>query len=201
MRNFVDEEWGKYCDKIAKSGTWGDHITLIAMVELLNVGIRIISSVVGDEFMTEIDPSTKSGDKSLGRMKVLFLGHRSEFHYVSLVEDGDMMMSISTHPEYNPSKMDVDPKMVELAHSMVFLKNEPPKLQPKRRRVIKINNVRVGETRLVFFLFSFFSFSFFLLSPPFSLLLFSFLPLPTKKYKGASTSLNGPKLWLNCTTR
>ena len=26
--------------------------------------------MVGDEFMTEIDPSTKSGDNSLGRMKV-----------------------------------------------------------------------------------------------------------------------------------
>ena len=27
---------------MAKSGTWGDHITLIAMVEFLNVGIRLV---------------------------------------------------------------------------------------------------------------------------------------------------------------
>jgi len=143
LKNFVDEDWEKYCDKMAKSGTWGDHVTLIAMVEILNVGIRIISSVVGDQFMTEIDPSTKSGDNSLGRDKVLFLGHRSEFHYVSLVEDGDMMMSISTLP--NLSKVNV--KQIELAHSSLFLFNEAPKLKPKRRRVVKINNIRVGELR------------------------------------------------------
>jgi hypothetical protein len=143
LHNFVDEEWGRYCDRMAKSGTWGDHITLIALVEILNVGIRIISSVVGDQFMTEIDPSSKSGDSSLGRSKVLFLGHRSEFHYVSLVEDGDMMMSISTLP--GVSKVDV--KQVELAHSNLFLFNDPPKLKPKPRRVIKVNNVRVNQTR------------------------------------------------------
>ena len=95
------------------------------------MGIRIISSVEGAQFMTEIDPSTsrdrhkrlkeseekeklkkelkkgenekkdedkkgeeKKGEEqlsastfSLGRSRVLFLGHWSEFHYCSLIEE------------------------------------------------------------------------------------------------------------------
>lgn len=123
LKNFVDEDWDKYCNRMSRSGQWGDHVTLIALVESLNVGIRIISSVQGDQFMTEIDPSSKSGDNSLGRKRVFFLGHWSEYHYVSLIEEADMAMTISNFDRSNLHKL-------EIAHSTDLLFKEPPKLTP-----------------------------------------------------------------------
>mmetsp|Transcript_8631 Transcript_8631/g.11633 ORF Transcript_8631/g.11633 Transcript_8631/m.11633 type:complete len:363 (+) Transcript_8631:85-1173(+) len=175
LHHFVDEEWGTYCTRMAKSGQWGDHVTLIALVETLNVGIRIISSVEGDQFMTEIDPSSKSGHNSLGRKRVFFLGHWSEFHYVSLIEEADMAMTISNFDRSNIQKL-------EVAHSSHMLFNAAPRLPPKSsspppksepknpqpkqepqpssssssssgssRRVLKVKSSRTGETRRVAF--------------------------------------------------
>jgi hypothetical protein len=66
-------------------GTWGDHITLVAIAEIFGVAIRIISSVPGDEFFTEIDPMENKEQR--GRAKTVFLSHWWEYHYCSLTEN------------------------------------------------------------------------------------------------------------------
>jgi len=80
LHQFVhDRAWDDYCNAMAKDGCWGDHLTLLAMSELFGVVISILSSVEGDNFITEIHPTAKKMEK------VLMLSHYAEFHYGSLV--------------------------------------------------------------------------------------------------------------------
>jgi len=80
LHQFVhDRPWEEYCDAMAKDGCWGDHLTLLAISELFGVVISILSSVEGDNFITEIHPTAKKMEK------VLMLSHYAEFHYGSLV--------------------------------------------------------------------------------------------------------------------
>jgi len=79
LHQFVhDRPWEDYCTAMAKDGCWGDHLTLLAMSELYGVIISILSSVEGDNFITEIHPTVKKMDK------VVMLSHYAEFHYGSL---------------------------------------------------------------------------------------------------------------------
>lgn len=73
-----DRKWEDYCAAMAKDGCWGDHLTLLAISEMFGAQISIFSSVEGDNFITEIHPTTKK------LKKVLLLSHYAEFHYGSL---------------------------------------------------------------------------------------------------------------------
>jgi len=73
-----DRKWEDYCAAMAKDGCWGDHLTLLAISEMFGAQISIFSSVEGDNFITEIHPTTKKLNK------VLLLSHYAEFHYGSL---------------------------------------------------------------------------------------------------------------------
>ncbi|KAH3756049.1 OTU domain containing protein [Pelomyxa schiedti] len=77
----ADQTWEAYCRQMSKSGTWGDNLTLIAISEHFRVRISVISSVAGDNFITEITPSALKGDPTT---KVLLLCHFAEYHYGSL---------------------------------------------------------------------------------------------------------------------
>jgi hypothetical protein len=79
LHQFVhDRKWEDYCTAMAKDGCWGDHLTLLAISEMFGAQISIFSSVEGDNFITEIHPTTKK------LKKVLLLSHYAEFHYGSL---------------------------------------------------------------------------------------------------------------------
>lgn len=73
-----DRKWEDYCAAMAKDGCWGDHLTLLAISEMFGAQISIFSSVEGDNFITEIHPTTKK------LKRVLLLSHYAEFHYGSL---------------------------------------------------------------------------------------------------------------------
>jgi len=84
LHQFVhDRPWEEYCTAMAKDGCWGDHLTLLAISEMFGAQISIFSSVEGDNFITEIHPTTKK------LKKVLLLSHYAEFHYGSLAHMAD----------------------------------------------------------------------------------------------------------------
>jgi len=77
--NFAyDQTWDEFCNELARPGIWGNHLTLVAISEIFGVRIRIISSVKGDNFTTEVNPS------KLKSAKIVWLSHFAEFHYSSL---------------------------------------------------------------------------------------------------------------------
>jgi hypothetical protein len=83
LHEFVhDKPWEEYCNVMEKDGCWGDHLTLLAISEIFGAVISIMSSVEGDNFITEIHPTNKKTNK------VILLSHYAEFHYGSLTHIG-----------------------------------------------------------------------------------------------------------------
>ncbi|EGC32052.1 hypothetical protein DICPUDRAFT_11157, partial [Dictyostelium purpureum] len=73
------KNWYKYCIRMARSGTWGDHLTLIAAAEVYKSKITIISSVESDSsFFIEIVPNSIENDRAI------ILSHHAEEHYGSV---------------------------------------------------------------------------------------------------------------------
>lgn len=72
-------DFDEYLADMARAGVWGDHLTLIALTEALQVKITVLSSVEGDQYITEIVPRGATDS-----MRVLLLSHFAEFHYGSL---------------------------------------------------------------------------------------------------------------------
>eukprot|EP01130_Rhizamoeba_saxonica_P005217 TRINITY_DN2090_c0_g1_i1.p1 TRINITY_DN2090_c0_g1~~TRINITY_DN2090_c0_g1_i1.p1 ORF type:complete len:504 (-),score=104.50 TRINITY_DN2090_c0_g1_i1:44-1510(-) len=79
MRDFVhDKTWERYCNDMARSGSWGDHLTLIAAGEIWKIKIFILSSVEGDNYIIEINPEDAYPEK------MVMLSHYAEYHYGSI---------------------------------------------------------------------------------------------------------------------
>lgn len=78
-----DETWDEYCDKVARNGTWGDHMTLVAIANVYNLKIVIISSVEGDNYTTEVYPDPPLQGREPPRNITIF--HFAERHYGSVV--------------------------------------------------------------------------------------------------------------------
>ncbi|EGC36182.1 hypothetical protein DICPUDRAFT_78170 [Dictyostelium purpureum] len=71
--------WNKYCNQMARRGTWGDHLTLIAAAEVYKSKITIISSIESNSsFFIEIVPSSIENDRAI------ILSHHAEEHYGSI---------------------------------------------------------------------------------------------------------------------
>ncbi|EGC32161.1 hypothetical protein DICPUDRAFT_38762 [Dictyostelium purpureum] len=71
--------WYKYCIQMARKGTWGDHLTLLAAAEIFKSKITVISSVESNSsFFIEITP------RSVENSRVIILSHHAEQHYGSL---------------------------------------------------------------------------------------------------------------------
>ncbi|XP_049849431.1 OTU domain-containing protein DDB_G0284757-like [Schistocerca gregaria] len=67
--------WESYCNSMEKSGTWGDHLTLVAAAEVFSAVIVIISSSKDScECLHIISPQKKP-------KKLIQLCHYEEFHY------------------------------------------------------------------------------------------------------------------------
>ena len=69
--------------------TWGDHITLQAMADILNCRISVLMSSSG-EFIS-IQPSSEAA----APRQTLVLGYIANLHYVALIPKGLMHSSIS----------------------------------------------------------------------------------------------------------
>eukprot|EP01105_Mastigella_eilhardi_P028406 TRINITY_DN9334_c0_g3_i1.p1 TRINITY_DN9334_c0_g3~~TRINITY_DN9334_c0_g3_i1.p1 ORF type:complete len:521 (+),score=142.52 TRINITY_DN9334_c0_g3_i1:49-1611(+) len=82
LRDFVcDQPWEAYCKQMSRSGVWGDNLTLTAVSEVFNVRICVVSSVAGDNFITEVVPMRLQNTPNV---RVLLLCHFAEYHYGSL---------------------------------------------------------------------------------------------------------------------
>eukprot|EP00727_Mastigamoeba_balamuthi_P005474 m51a1_g1546 hypothetical protein (501) ;mRNA; f:562791-564756 len=84
LRWFVDEDWGAYCRRMARPGVWGDHLTLLALCQCLGVAITVVSSVEGDNFLTELQPLSEPLKAPKPGARVLLLSHYAESHYESV---------------------------------------------------------------------------------------------------------------------
>jgi hypothetical protein len=74
--------WDAYCDYMSLDGSWGDHLSLIAIAEVFKARVWIISSVETPESsspVTIIEPRETEGKK------LFLLGHWHERHYTSLI--------------------------------------------------------------------------------------------------------------------
>ena len=78
-----DETWDEFCDKVSTNGVWGDHLTLIAVANVYNLRIVVISSVKGDNYMTEVYPDPPLQGREPPRS--ITISHFAEFHYNSVV--------------------------------------------------------------------------------------------------------------------
>ena len=78
MFNFVCSypSWLEYLQSMAKDGTWGDHVVLLAAANHFQTSFRIISSLDRE---IVVYPEHAVADPN-----PLMLGHIHEFHYVSL---------------------------------------------------------------------------------------------------------------------
>ena len=67
----------RYVEKMAKEGTWGDHLTLQAAADAFGVRLCVITSYQ-ESFLIEIKP------KQLRNRKVLWMSFWAEIHYNSV---------------------------------------------------------------------------------------------------------------------
>jgi hypothetical protein len=83
---YNDDGWDHYCNLMSFSGTWGDHLTLVAAAELFHVRIVIVSSAA-DESQALIEIVPTSTGKAPQNLDVIFLCHYAEFHYGTLMQE------------------------------------------------------------------------------------------------------------------
>eukprot|EP00727_Mastigamoeba_balamuthi_P009891 m51a1_g5524 hypothetical protein (734) ;mRNA; r:424710-427715 len=125
---FVDEDWADYCSRMAKPGTWGDHLTLIALCECLGVAITVVSSVEGDNFLTEIKPSEEALLKCKTGARVLLLSHYAEFHYGSSLYTRGGEREAEREPRRDYGGDGDDDDLAEARRASVMLAPVPPPL-------------------------------------------------------------------------
>ena len=69
--------WHAYLHAMGQDGTWGDHLTLIAVANMYHVSIVIVSSIEDIQPIVIIPESGQSEG-------TILLGHITELHYVTL---------------------------------------------------------------------------------------------------------------------
>ncbi|KAH7690408.1 Ubiquitinyl hydrolase 1 protein [Dioscorea alata] len=80
---YVPMPYGDYLKKIAKSGEWGDHVTLQAAADSYGVKIFVITSF-RDTCSIEILPAVQKSKR------VIFLSFWAEVHYNSIYPKGEL---------------------------------------------------------------------------------------------------------------
>ncbi|GFR49572.1 hypothetical protein Agub_g11619 [Astrephomene gubernaculifera] len=76
-RAYVPGEYEDYCTNMAKSGTWGDHVTLQAAADTYGTRIVVVTSFA-DSPVINIEPAVQN------LQRTLFLSFWAEVHYNSL---------------------------------------------------------------------------------------------------------------------
>ncbi|XP_057870859.1 OVARIAN TUMOR DOMAIN-containing deubiquitinating enzyme 12 [Cryptomeria japonica] len=80
---YVPMPYDEYLKKIAKSGEWGDHVTLQAAADCYGVKICVVTSFK-DTCFIEILPKVQHSKR------VIFLSFWAEVHYNSIYPEGDI---------------------------------------------------------------------------------------------------------------
>lgn len=80
---YVPMKYDEYVKKLAKSGEWGDHVTLQAAADFYGVRICLLTSFK-DTCFIQILPRYKKSTR------VIFLSFWAEVHYNSIYPDGDV---------------------------------------------------------------------------------------------------------------
>ncbi|XP_046551308.1 OTU domain-containing protein DDB_G0284757-like [Haliotis rubra] len=80
----TQQSWEDYLSTMEAPGTWGDHLVLLGAAEFLQADTEVITTA------SETHPVTIKAVNRQDKTKELFLGHISEFHYVSLNELGQI---------------------------------------------------------------------------------------------------------------
>eukprot|EP01088_Endostelium_zonatum_P004791 TRINITY_DN1612_c0_g1_i1.p1 TRINITY_DN1612_c0_g1~~TRINITY_DN1612_c0_g1_i1.p1 ORF type:complete len:365 (+),score=111.88 TRINITY_DN1612_c0_g1_i1:87-1181(+) len=90
LSDFLDTDsfssWNKYVDYMSTSGSWGDHITLVAISNMFGISIMIVSSIDEKKAgkaggVVFIEPE----NKEVPVKKMIYLSHWHERHYGSLI--------------------------------------------------------------------------------------------------------------------
>ncbi|KAI8489448.1 hypothetical protein Bbelb_328910 [Branchiostoma belcheri] len=76
-----NHSWEEYLETMSLDGTWGDHVVLQAMADMLGHDVTIVSSVEADNYVTFLYPQLGPPHRDV---RPLLLGHYAENHYVSL---------------------------------------------------------------------------------------------------------------------
>lgn len=95
VSSFAEDEapnWKAYCDQMARSTTWGNHLTLVAASDCLSVVIHVISS--GGLGHRVFGPLGYSNEQ-LAALPQIYIAHIAEWHYESL--------QVSPAPVPNPA--------------------------------------------------------------------------------------------------
>lgn len=79
---YVPMAYSEYVQKMAKSGSWGDHVTLQAAADFYGVRICLLTSFKDTCFVQILPRQKKSG-------RVIFLSFWAEVHYNSVYPEGD----------------------------------------------------------------------------------------------------------------
>ncbi|XP_019614119.1 PREDICTED: malignant fibrous histiocytoma-amplified sequence 1 homolog [Branchiostoma belcheri] len=104
FRNFIsNQSWEVYLENMSRDGTWGDHVILQAMADMLVRDVIIVSSVEADNYVTTLRPQTGSPPRAA---RPLLLGHYAENHYASLDEtqSGGKPVVLLVNDEFGTSK-------------------------------------------------------------------------------------------------
>ncbi|XP_078617090.1 uncharacterized protein LOC144885181 [Branchiostoma floridae x Branchiostoma japonicum] len=92
-----NQTWEEYLETMSRDGTWGDHVVLQAMADMLVRDVIIVSSVEADNYVTVLHPQRQASQSSL------LLGHYAENHYASLDGSG-VPIVLLLNDEYGTSK-------------------------------------------------------------------------------------------------
>ena len=86
----IKPDWEDYCNSMAKSGEWADHIVIIATAHLLQRDIVIVTS--SPQGMDSAEPFIRISCKSELFREPILLGHVWESHYQSLQRTGMLVV-------------------------------------------------------------------------------------------------------------
>lgn len=80
---YVPMKYNDYVKKMARSGEWGDHVTLQAAADFYGVSICLLTSFKDTSFVQILPRQTKS-------KREIFLSFWAEVHYNSVYAEGDV---------------------------------------------------------------------------------------------------------------
>lgn len=77
----AEESWEDYLVRMERSGEWGDHIIMQALVDVFCLEVVVFNVFQEDIRRTEVIAESK---KRFSNRLTIYLGHLGEFHYMSL---------------------------------------------------------------------------------------------------------------------